>query len=166
MLRAEGISKSFMGIHALEGVTMEIRQGEILGIIGPNGAGKTTLFNVLTGLFFPEAGTISLGKREITSTPPHRRVRMGMARTFQNLEIFRDMTVLENVMVGAHTRLKSGFLGSIFLSGRKRREEKEIRDESFKLLELLGIAEQAPEQAVNLSYGALRSPGPWHRNRH
>lgn len=156
MLRAEGISKSFMGIKALEEVAVEVREGEILGIIGPNGAGKTTLFNVLTGLFFPDTGKIFIGEKEITRLPPYRRVSLGMARTFQNLEIFRDMSVLENIMVGAHTKLKSGFANSIFNTGRKRREEQEIKKQALDLLELLGLKDQATEQAVNLSYGNQR----------
>jgi branched-chain amino acid transport system ATP-binding protein len=156
MLRSEGISKSFMGISALSDVSMEIRKGEILGIIGPNGAGKTTLFNVLTGLFPPDAGRIFLGDREITGMPPHRRVRLGISRTFQNLEIFRDMTVLENVLVGAHTRLKAGFVGSIFSTPGKRSEEKLLKEEATGLLETLGLAGQEEEQAINLSYGNQR----------
>jgi branched-chain amino acid transport system ATP-binding protein len=156
MLRSEDISKSFMGISALSGVSMEIRKGEILGIIGPNGAGKTTLFNVLTGLFAPDAGRIYLGGRDITNLPPHKRVRLGLSRTFQNLEIFRDMSVLENVLVGAHTRLKAGFVGSVLSTRGKRAEERELREEALDLLETLGLARQAGEQAVNLSYGNQR----------
>lgn len=156
MLRADGISKSFMGIKALQGVAMEVRRGEILGVIGPNGAGKTTLFNVLTGLFVPDSGKIFLGERDITRLPPYRRVRLGMARTFQNLEIFRDMSVLENIMVGAHIKLKSGFMSSIFCTGRKRKEEREIKRESLDLLERLGLNDKSAEQAVNLSYGNQR----------
>jgi branched-chain amino acid transport system ATP-binding protein len=156
MLSAQGISKSFMGIHALSEVSMEVLPGEILGVIGPNGAGKTTLFNVLTGLFTPDAGRIELGGRVITRLVPHRRVRLGMARTFQNLEIFRDMSVLENVMVGGHSRLKAGYWQSMLSTRGKRKEEKRLEEESLALLDRLGIAETAHEPAVSLSYGNQR----------
>lgn len=156
ILKASDISKSFMGIHALSGVSMEVVTGEILGVIGPNGAGKTTLFNVLTGMFTPESGTIEMGGRNITRLAPHRRVRLGMARTFQNLEIFRDMSVLENVMVGGHCRLKAGYWGSMFSTWGKRKEERALHEEALTLLGRLGLADMAHEDAVNLSYGNQR----------
>lgn len=156
ILKAEVLSKSFMGINALSGVSMEVMKGEILGVIGPNGAGKTTLFNVLTGLFEPDNGRIELSGKTITRSMPHRRVRLGMARTFQNLEIFRDMSVLENVMVGGHCRLKAGYWRSMLGTLGTRKEERNLREESFALLERLGIAEVANEPAVSLSYGNQR----------
>lgn len=156
ILKAENISKSFMGIHALKHVSMEIIKGEILGVIGPNGAGKTTLFNVLTGLFPPDSGSINFMDYNITRLKPHRRVRLGMTRTFQNLEIFRDMSVLENVMVGGHLRLKAGFWGSMMMAPWKVKEEKRLQEEAFGLLKKLGISERAGEQAINLSYGDQR----------
>ena len=156
MLCAQGISKSFMGIHALSEVSMDVMEGEIVGVIGPNGAGKTTLFNVLTGLFLPETGMIELSGKRITHLTPYRRVRLGMARTFQNLEIFRDMSVLENVMVGGHSRLKAGYWQSMLSTWGKRKEEKRLKEESLALLERLGIAEMAHEPAVSLSYGNQR----------
>jgi len=156
ILKAEKISKHFMGIQALSDVSLEVHAGEILGVIGPNGAGKTTLFNVLTGLFPPDGGHIYLGEREITRLRPHRRVRLGMARTFQNLEIFRDMSVLENVMVGGHSRLQTGFWGSLISSPGKRAEERRLREEARALLERLGLADKAAEQAISLSYGNQR----------
>ncbi|HVN70582.1 MAG TPA: ATP-binding cassette domain-containing protein, partial [Desulfomonilia bacterium] len=152
ILKAEGLSKRFMGIHALSDVSLDVVRGEILGVIGPNGAGKTTLFNVLTGLFTPDAGRIEMDGRAITRLMPHRRVRLGMARTFQNLEIFRDMSVLENVMVGGHSRLKAGYWRSLFSTPGKMREERAIREQSLALLERLGIADTAHEPAVSLSY--------------
>jgi branched-chain amino acid transport system ATP-binding protein len=156
MLKAEGISKSFMGIAALNDVTMDVVRGEILGVIGPNGAGKTTLFNVLTGLFMPDNGKIHLHDKEVTRLMPHRRVRMGMARTFQNLEIFRDMSVLENVMVGGHIRLKAGFWRSMLNTPGKMKEERVLKEEALALIERLGLTERAQEPAVNLSYGNQR----------
>jgi branched-chain amino acid transport system ATP-binding protein len=156
MLRAENISKSFMGIHALRQVSMEINKGEILGVIGPNGAGKTTLFNVLTGLFLPDSGSIHFTDKDITRLKPHRRVRLGMTRTFQNLEIFRDMSVIENVMVGGHLRLKAGFWASMAMAPWKVKEEKSLQKEALRFLEILGISARAPEQAINLSYGDQR----------
>jgi branched-chain amino acid transport system ATP-binding protein len=156
MLKAENLSKSFMGIHALKQVSMEIKRDEILGVIGPNGAGKTTLFNVLTGLFLSDSGSIHFTGKDITRLKPHRRVKLGMTRTFQNLEIFRDMSVLENVMVGGHLRLRAGFWASLMVAPWKVKEERILRNEAFKLLEILGISERADEQAINLSYGDQR----------
>lgn len=156
ILKAQNLSKRFMGIHALSDVSLEVIRGEILGVIGPNGAGKTTLFNVLTGLFNPETGHIELDGSAITRFMPHRRVRLGMARTFQNLEIFRDMSVLENVMVGGHSRLKAGFWQSMLCTFGKMKEEKNLRKESMALLDLLGIMDMAHEPAVSLSYGNQR----------
>jgi branched-chain amino acid transport system ATP-binding protein len=156
MLQARAISKHFMGIQALTDVSIELHKDEILGVIGPNGAGKTTLFNVLTGLFFPDDGLITLEGRKITKLKPHRRVALGMARTFQNLEIFRDMSVLENVLVGGHVRLKSGYWRSLLATRGKRAEERLLKDEAIGLLELLGIADKADQPAVSLSYGNQR----------
>jgi branched-chain amino acid transport system ATP-binding protein len=156
ILKAQALSKSFMGIHALSEVSLDVVRGEILGVIGPNGAGKTTLFNVLTGLFDADAGRIEFSGRAITRFMPHRRVRLGMARTFQNLEIFRDMSVLENVMVGGHSTLKVGYWRSMLCTWGKRKEEKTLREESLALLDRLGIARMADEAAVSLSYGNQR----------
>jgi branched-chain amino acid transport system ATP-binding protein len=156
MLQAETVSKHFMGIQALDGVCVDVIQGEILGIIGPNGAGKTTLFNVLTGLYAPDTGKIFLDAKEITRLPPYRRICLGMARTFQTLEIFRDMSVLDNVMVGGHTRLKAGFWRSLLNTNSKRAEERMLRTEALALLDRLGLADKADEPAVNLSYGNQR----------
>ncbi len=156
MLTAEGITKSFMGIHALSGVSMQVHAGEILGVIGPNGAGKTTLFNVLTGLYAPDAGNIFFEGMDITNLRPYRRVGLGLARTFQNLEIFRDMSVLENVMVGGHVRLSCGFWQSLLVTPGKRAEERLLRSQALELLALLGLADRASAPAVSLSYGDQR----------
>jgi branched-chain amino acid transport system ATP-binding protein len=156
MLQAQDISKHFMGIRALCDVSIEVFKDEILGVIGPNGAGKTTLFNVLTGLFLPDAGSLTLEGRQITRLKPHSRVKLGMARTFQNLEIFRDMSVLENVMVGGHIRLKAGYWRSMLSTSGKRGEERFLKKDAIELLELLGIADKASHPAVSLSYGNQR----------
>lgn len=156
MLKADSISKHFMGIRAVSGVSIEVVRNEILGVIGPNGAGKTTLFNLLTGLFPPDEGTISLDGREITRLKPHRRVILGMARTFQNLEIFRDMNVLENVMVGGHIRLKAGYWKSMLGTKGKKTEELILKSEALRLLELLGLSDKAQQPAASLSYGNQR----------
>lgn len=156
MLKAEAISKHFMGIQALSGVSIDVHKDEILGVIGPNGAGKTTLFNVLTGLFMPDEGRIALHGKEITKLKPHRRVSLGMARTFQNIEIFRDMNVLENVMVGGHTRLKAGYWQSMLATKGKRAEERILQEEASGLLDLLGLSDKAALPAVSLSYGNQR----------
>jgi branched-chain amino acid transport system ATP-binding protein len=156
MLKSEFVSKHFMGIVALDGVSVDVVKGEILGVIGPNGAGKTTLFNVITGLYEPDTGRVFLNGKDITTLLPHRRIRLGMARTFQNLEIFRDMSVLDNVMVGGHTRLKAGFWRSMLNTGGKRSEERSLREEALALLARLGLSDKALEPAVSLSYGNQR----------
>jgi branched-chain amino acid transport system ATP-binding protein len=143
-LRATGVSRSFEGVHALRGVTLELRSHEVVGLIGPNGAGKTTLVNVITGFDLPTSGTVELGGDEITSWSPHRRGRAGLARTFQHSHRFGALTVRENVEVAA--------LGS----GARAREARKRTDE---LLELLGLAERADQSAAVLPHGDERKLG-------
>jgi len=156
ILEVDSVCKSFMGVHALQGVSMGVHEGEILGIIGPNGAGKTTLFNVLTGLLRQDSGKIYLDDTDVGNMPVHSRVRLGMARTFQNLELFKDMSVMENVMVGSHLHLKSGFWQCIIDSKRKKREERLFIAEALNLLSLFGMKHKAYDNALSLSYGEQR----------
>ena len=156
LLTIHNIAKRFGGIAALDGVSLTIARGEIYGLIGPNGAGKTTLFNILTGLYTPSAGTVSFADQHLHGMKPHQVLRLGLARTFQNIRLFANMTALENVMVGRHARSQAGVLGAIFRNRRTRGEEAAIKARAMELLELVGIAAQRRTLAKNLSYGDQR----------
>jgi len=137
-------------------VSLAITRGEIYGLIGPNGAGKTTLFNVLTGLYTPNSGVVRFADQALHGLKPHQVLRLGLARTFQNIRLFANMTALENVMVGRHARSQAGVLGAIFRNRRTRGEEAAIKARAMELLELVGIAAQRRTLAKNLSYGDQR----------
>ena len=156
LLEASGIAKRFGGVHALSEVSFTIRPGEIYGLIGPNGAGKTTLFNVLTGLYTPDSGTFELGGSAYKPTAVHEVARAGIARTFQNIRLFADMTALENVMVGRHVRTHSGLIGAVFRTPRFKAEEAAIAARARELLDYVGIAGFADYKARTLSYGDQR----------
>ena len=156
LLKIEGITKRFGGLVALSEVGLTINKGEIYGLIGPNGAGKTTLFNVLTGLYQPDEGSFTFNGRDLFRKKPHVVVEAGIARTFQNIRLFGEMTALENVMVGRHVRTKAGALGAILRDRRTMAEEKAIRQRSIELLDVVGIRNVASERAKNLSYGHQR----------
>jgi len=138
-LRIEDVSKQFGGVQALNRVSLEVRKGEILSVIGPNGAGKTTLVNCVNGVFHPERGKIFLDGHEITHQPPHRIAKLGIARTFQNIALFRGMTVLDNLMLGRHVRMKSGAFRSVLYWGPGRREEVEHRKVAEDIIDFLEI---------------------------
>lgn len=157
VLELRSVSRSFGGLTAVDDVTFEITSGSIFGIIGPNGAGKTTLFNVLSGVDRPSSGAISYRGR----TPRHHdaveiSAEFGMARTFQNIRLFSDMTVLENVMVGCHARTTGGFVAGILKLRRTRQEERATRQKAAELLDLMGVSEYAGSPARELSYGSQR----------
>jgi branched-chain amino acid transport system ATP-binding protein len=156
LLDARHIVKRFGGLTALADVSITIRRGEIYGLIGPNGAGKTTLFNVLTGLYTPESGEFEFCGRNLRGHKPHRVVESGIARTFQNIRLFGNMSALENVMVGRHVRTRAGVFGAILRTRRTREEEQAIRQRSRELLEYVGIGPQANALSKNLSYGDQR----------
>jgi branched-chain amino acid transport system ATP-binding protein len=156
LLQAVGISKRFGGLSALSDVSVEVRRGEIFGLIGPNGAGKTTLFNVLTGIYAPDGGECHFGGMRLTGLKPHQVAANGIARTFQNIRLFADMTALENVMVGRHVRTRAGVLGAILRGAATRAEEAAIVEFSRALLEYVGIARRAGELARALPYGDQR----------
>ena len=156
IVRIENISKHFGGIRALLEVSLTIRQGEILGLIGPNGAGKTTLFNILTGLYRANSGQIWLGERSMLNLKPHQISQLGIARTFQNIRVFPEMTALENVMVGRHVRTRAGLLGAVLRNRGTRTEEAQIRKRAGELLDTVGIARHSHALAKNLSYGDQR----------
>lgn len=156
LLEICGIHKRFGGLQALNNVSLCIKRGEIYGLIGPNGAGKTTLFNVLTGLYQADAGSFTLNGQSLMHCKPHAVVASGIARTFQNIRLFGQMSALENVMVGRHVRTRSGVLGAILRSRATRREEAAIHQRASELLAYCGIARHAAEAACNLSYGDQR----------
>ncbi|WP_432278316.1 ABC transporter ATP-binding protein [Nocardia carnea] len=156
LLRTEGLTVRFGGLTALDSVSFEIRRGEILGLIGPNGAGKTTCFNAITGVYRPSAGTVFFDGKPLSKTTRHAITRLGIARTFQNVRLFGEMTALENVVVGTDARHRTSVPGAILRTGRHRREERDAIARGMALLEFVGIAPRAVEKARNLSYGDQR----------
>ncbi len=156
LLEIRGINKRFGGLHALNDVSLSIRRGEIYGLIGPNGAGKTTLFNVLTGLYQPDEGSFTFNGIDLFRKKPHVVVASGIARTFQNIRLFHNMTALENVMVGRHARAKAGILGAVLRSRRTQHEEAAIKQRAAQLLDYVGISHRADDIAKHLSYGDQR----------
>ena len=156
LLAATSISKRFGGLAALSDVSIGVARGEIFGLIGPNGAGKTTLFNVLTGLYRPDAGAVSFDGARLSGAKPHRVVECGIARTFQNIRLFANMSALENVMVGRHARTHAGVLGAVLRDRVTRAEEAAIAKRAYALLDYVGIGARAAEPAYSLSYGDQR----------
>ena len=156
MLRVSGASKRFGGLQALSEVGIQIESGQIYGLIGPNGAGKTTFFNVITGLYPPDSGEFLLGGKPYKPAAVHQVAREGIARTFQNIRLFPDMTALENVMVGRHVRTSSALIGAVFRTRHFREEEKAIRERARELLDYVGISRYADFRARTLSYGDQR----------
>ena len=162
ILKISGLSMDFGGIRALNRLELDVNAGEIAALIGPNGAGKTTFFNCLTGIYLPTAGEIMLTPPgsdksiSLKGLKPNQVTEKGLARTFQNIRLFSQMTVLENVMIGRHCRTKAFILGAIFRNAATRAEERQIVETSYAILEKVGLANQANEFAKNLSYGAQR----------
>ena len=156
VLQVSGVSKRFGGLQALSGVGITIERGQVYGLIGPNGAGKTTFFNVITGLYTPDSGTFLLEGTPYEPTAVHKVAEAGIARTFQNIRLFPEMTALENVMVGRHVRTRAGVIGAVLKLASERREEAAIRSRSLDLLEYVGIRQFADYQARTLSYGDQR----------
>jgi branched-chain amino acid transport system ATP-binding protein len=156
LLVATAVRKEFGGLLAVNDLDFTIPQRSIVSLIGPNGAGKTTFFNMLTGLYKATSGDIVFDGADITDKPPHAITKAGIGRTFQNIRLFPQMTALENVLVGMHSRLKGGILGSIFSTPRVRREEKEAQERGRELLKFSGLRNVEHELAESLSYGDQR----------
>jgi branched-chain amino acid transport system ATP-binding protein len=156
LLTVTGAGKRFGGLQALSNVGIDIKAGSIYGLIGPNGAGKTTFFNVITGMYTPDEGTFVLGGKAYNPTAVHEVADKGIARTFQNIRLFGDMTALENVMVGRHIRTKAGVFGAVFKTASQRAEELAITQRAQQLLDYVGIGKFADYQARTLSYGDQR----------
>jgi branched-chain amino acid transport system ATP-binding protein len=156
LLAASGVTKRFGGVQALSGVSFSIREGEIYGLIGPNGAGKTTLFNVLTGIYPTDSGSFSFAGRALAGLKPNHVAEAGIARTFQNIRLFVNLSALENVMIGRHSRGKAGVIGAVLRSKSTLAEEKSIERRSLELLDYVGIRARANDAAGSLAYGDQR----------
>ena len=156
LLEVEGLTMRFGGLTALAGVDLRVERGQIHGLIGPNGSGKTTMFNVISGFHQPAAGRVRFKGRELTGLRPDRVAREGLARTFQNIKLFPEMTAEENLMVGRHIRTRSEFLAVVLRPGWVTREEEECRTRVRQILDLLGLLERNDELVKNFSYGQQR----------
>jgi len=156
LLQTRALSKRFGGLAALDAITLNVARGEIFGLIGPNGAGKTTLFNVLTGIYRADSGSYTFDGVTMAKLKPYEVAAHGIARTFQNIRLFANMSALENVMVGRHVRTHTGVLGAVFRTARARREESATLRRAHQLLEYCGIAAHANELARELAYGDQR----------
>ena len=156
LLVVNKISKRFGGLQALSDVSFGICKGDIYGLIGPNGAGKTTLFNVLTSLYQPEMGTANFIGHQLTKLKPHEIAQVGIARTFQNIRLFANLSAIDNVMIGRHVRTRAGVLGAILRNRATLEEERAIEQRAYELLEYVGIADRANNIARSLSYGDQR----------
>lgn len=155
-LEIKALTKHFGGIRAIEDVSFKVKEGAIIGVIGPNGAGKTTLFNCLTGLTKPTKGSIKFQDTNISRLAPHTVAEMGIARTFQNIRLFSEMTALENVMVARHARMRYGILAAILHDSGFREKEQAISEFAFELLEFVGLEDFADTPSHNLPYGSQR----------
>ncbi|PID40741.1 MAG: ABC transporter ATP-binding protein [Proteobacteria bacterium] len=162
ILDVKKLTMDFGGLRALDNIELDVRQGEIVALIGPNGAGKTTFFNCITGIYNPTGGDVLVtgprnGKtKRINGLKPHHVTEQGLARTFQNIRLFQNMTVLENVMIGCHCRMKAGILGAVLRGINTRREEEAVVQKSYAILKKIGLAQYVNDFANNLPYGAQR----------
>jgi len=157
LLEVHRLTKKFGGLVAVKQVDFTIEKGMIASLIGPNGAGKTTFFNMLTGIYPPSSGRVLLENQEITGFPPHQLTSLGITRTFQNIRLFSNLSVLENVLVGRHSRLRTGLLGTLLRPPAVQQEEYQAKKQALHLLDFVGLgSRKAPEVAKNLSYGDQR----------
>ncbi|MFZ7125586.1 MAG: ABC transporter ATP-binding protein [Desulfobacterales bacterium] len=156
LLAVEGLCKYFGGVRAADGVSFSVAAGQVMGLIGPNGAGKTTLFNMISGALSPDSGVVRFDGEEVQDVPAHRRVALGISRTFQNVELFHRMSVLENVLVGQHVQTRCGFWGAVVRSPKVRKEEVAARLRAMELLEFVGLSGQADSRSSDLPFGWQR----------
>jgi len=156
VLVATDVRKEFGGLIAVNDVTFTVPRGKVISLIGPNGAGKTTFFNMLTGVYTPTSGQVLFLGEDVTGKPPHAITERGIGRTFQNIRLFQNMTALENVLVGMHSRMKANLFNSILRTPKVRREEREAREKARELLEYTGLGRKAEEVSRNLPYGDQR----------
>jgi branched-chain amino acid transport system ATP-binding protein len=156
LLEVQRLSKHFGGLVAVNSVSFTVEAGSVVGLIGPNGAGKTTVFNLITGIYPADAGSISFDGKSILGLPTHRIVALGIARTFQTIRLFQNLSVLENVLAGYHCRMRAGILAAMLRTAAQRREEREALAQVLHALGIVGLSAQAEQQAMNLSYGNQR----------
>lgn len=156
MLEIRGLTKHFGGIRAVDGVDLHLGQGELVGLIGPNGSGKTTVFNLVTGIYRPDAGSVTLKGENLVGIPPHRINRLGVARTFQNIRLFRNLTVMDNVRIAHHSHLGYGPVAALCRTGRFYKGEKELNDIVEVFLSIFQLQNRKYEMAGSLSYGDQR----------
>src|SRR5437762_10072505 len=158
LLKLTNVSKHFGGLAAVQDLDLEVKPREIISVIGPNGAGKTTVFNLITGIYSPSSGDILLAGQTLNGLSPDKVLKRGIARTFQNIRLFNNMTVLENVLVGEHTRLKAGVLGDVFRPPRVVHEEDEARKRAIELLSFFGseLVDRQEEYVLDLRYAQRR----------
>ncbi|AVW93687.1 MULTISPECIES: ABC transporter ATP-binding protein [Roseobacteraceae] len=156
LLNVKGLGISFGGLKAVNDVSFSVKPGEIVSVIGPNGAGKTTLFNMISGIYLPSMGSVSLSGQEVTGTQPNKLAEMGLSRTFQNLQIFQEMTVLDNVLAGYHLQERGSVWADLLALPSVKRRATEARDGARQLLQRVRLDKAAEQEAVNLSYGALK----------
>ncbi len=161
ILETKNLTMDFGGLRAVDNINFRVNQGEIVALIGPNGAGKTTFFNCITGVYKPTGGDVYIapdgnGQERINGMKPNKVTEKGLARTFQNIRLFQNMTVLENVMIGRHCRLSAGIFGAIFRTKATVEEEKKVVQDSYRILEEIGLSKYVNEFAKNLPYGAQR----------
>lgn len=157
ILDVKGLSKDFGGLRALASIDLCLEEGEVRGLIGPNGAGKTTFFNVLSGYFRPSAGEIKFLGKDIVGLKPNKIAELGLVRTFQETTLFHGMTVQENIVLGFHLQIRSGFFSTLFKTSSQRTEEKRLFEKSLELIEFMGMGELKDELAINLPHGHQRA---------
>ncbi len=155
-LKVNSVTRRFGGVVAVDNVSFELQRGELFGLIGPNGAGKTTLFNIITGLTAPTAGQINFRGQDITRFPPHRIATLGIARTFQNIRLWSNLSALQNVMIARHTHTRVGVVSGVLGLPGAAAEERKTRERALEILELLGLVDRLDERSRNLSYGDQR----------
>src|SRR5215510_11623999 len=156
ILEVKNCTKRFGGLVAVKALNMSLNPGDLYGLIGPNGAGKTTIFNLMTGVYTPDEGSIELDGKAIHKQKPSAIAKLGMSRTFQNIRLFRSMTVLENVTLARHMRKRQGLFDAITRTGRLKDEEEAIRQDALSLLKIFNLDTRANEHAMNLPYGSQR----------
>jgi branched-chain amino acid transport system ATP-binding protein len=155
-LKLDSITKQFGGLTAVKDFSLELQKGEIIALIGPNGAGKTTAFNMITGVYAPTGGKVYYNDRDITGLRPDQITKLGIARTFQNIRLFKELSVLDNVLIANHLNVKSNLIEAVFNLPRYRKEDKDMHDKSLALLEKLGLADLRNEKSSSLPYGQQR----------
>lgn len=156
ILEVKNLTKKFGGLYATNNINMSVKKKSITAVIGPNGAGKTTFFNMITAVYKPTSGEILLNGRSLVGLRPHEVTKFGITRTFQNIRLFHDLTVLDNVLVGMHHHLKSSWIGTLLQMPKSRHAEEEAMVEAYRLLEYVGLEDYLNENAGNLAYGAQR----------